>query len=167
MNIKIQRVIFDILTIITFIAIFIFSNQNGEKSGSTSRSFTRKIIEILRIDKNLNEIEKEELIANSQYIIRKLAHFTIYTIAGINIYGFVNTYNIKKSNKLIITILIGILYAISDEMHQMFSGGRTPAVKDVCIDTIGVMFGICTFIAIDKIIKACQKISKNANNLFT
>lgn len=84
MNIKIQRVIFDILTIITFIAIFIFSNQNGEKSGSTSRSFTRKIIEILRIDKNLNEIEKEELIANSQYIIRKLAHFTIYTIAGIN-----------------------------------------------------------------------------------
>lgn len=160
MNIKIQRVIFAILTIITFVAIFIFSNQNGEKSGSTSRTFTRKIVEIFRIDKNLNEIEKEELIANSQYIIRKLAHFTIYTIAGINIYGFINTYNIKKSNKIISTFLIGVIYAISDEAHQMFSGGRTPAVKDVCIDTLGVMIGICIFIVVNKIIKCCKEISR-------
>lgn len=160
MNIKIQRVIFAILTIITFVAIFIFSNQNGEKSGSTSRMFTRKIVEILRIDKNLNETEKEELIENAQYIIRKLAHFTIYTIAGINIYGFISTYSISKKNKIVSTILIGIVYAISDEVHQMFSGGRTPAIKDVCIDTLGVMFGICIFMVINKMIKCCQRISK-------
>ncbi len=160
MNIKIQRIIFAILTIMTFIAIFIFSNQNGEKSGSTSRTFTRKIVEILQIDKNLNEIEKEELIANSQYIIRKLAHFTIYAIAGINIYGFINTYNIKKSKKIISTFLIGVIYATSDEIHQMFSGGRTPAIKDVCIDTLGVVFGIGVFIVINKIVKCCQEINK-------
>ena len=100
MSIKIQRIIFAVLTIATFITIFTFSNQNGDESGSTSREFTRKIIEILQIDKNLNEYEKENLIENSQFIIRKLAHFTIYTIAGINIYGFVNTYNIKRKNKI-------------------------------------------------------------------
>lgn len=58
MNLKIQRIILAILSISTFITIFIFSNQNGDKSGYTSRNFTRKVIEILQIDKNLSETEK-------------------------------------------------------------------------------------------------------------
>lgn len=153
MNLKIQRIIFAILTIATFVTIFILSSQNGDESGSTSRGFTKKIIEILQLDKNLSEIEKENLIENSQFFIRKLAHFTIYTIAGINIYGFVNTYDTKKKNKILVTLLVGIVYAISDEIHQMFSGDRTPAIRDVFIDSCGVLFGICIFLAIDKIIK--------------
>ena len=153
MKLKIQRIIFAILTIVTFVTIFIFSSQNGEKSSSTSRGFTKKIIEILQLDKNLSENEKENLIENSQFVIRKLAHFTIYTIAGINIYGFVNTYEIKKKNKILGALILGIIYAISDEIHQMFSGYRTPAIRDVFIDSCGVIFGICIFLAIDKIIK--------------
>lgn len=153
MNLKIQRIIFGILTAITFITIFIFSNQNGEKSGSVSRDFTKKVIEILHIDKNLNEIEKENLIENSQFIVRKLAHFTIYTIAGINLYGFINTYNIKNKYKMIGALLVGIIYATSDEIHQMFSEGRTPAVMDVFIDSCGVLFGINMFLITNKIIK--------------
>lgn len=153
MNLKIQRIIFGILTAITFITIFIFSNQNGEKSGSVSRDFTKKVIEILHIDKNLNEIEKEKLIENSQFIVRKLAHFTIYTIAGINLYGFINTYKIKNKSKIIGVLLVGIIYATSDEIHQMFSGERTPAVMDVFIDSCGVLFGINMFLITNKIIK--------------
>lgn len=153
MNLKIQRIIFGILTVITFITIFIFSNENGEKSGSVSRDFTKKVIDILHIDKNLNEIEKENLIENSQFIVRKLAHFTIYTIAGINLYGFINTYNIKNKYKMIGALLVGIIYATSDEIHQMFSGGRTPAVMDIFIDSCGVLFGINMFLITNKIIK--------------
>lgn len=153
MNLKIQRIFFAILTIVTFVTIFAFSNQNGEKSGSTSRGFTKKIIEILQLDKNLSESEKENLIENSQFFIRKLAHFTIYTIAGINIFGFVNTFDMKKRNKILCALLVGIIYAMSDEIHQMFSGDRTPAIRDVFIDSCGVLFGICIFLVIDKIIK--------------
>lgn len=159
MSIKIQRIIFAVLTISTFITIFTFSNQNGDESGSTSREFTRKIIEILQIDKNLNEYEKEKLIENSQFIIRKLAHFTIYTIAGINIYGFVNTYNIKRKNKILSTLLVGVAYATSDEIHQMFLENRTPAIRDIMIDSCGVLFGIAIFLILDKIMKA----TKNKN----
>lgn len=153
MNLKIQRIIFAILTIATFVTIFIFSSQNGDESGSTSRNFTRKVIEILQIDKYLNESEKENLIENSQFIIRKLAHFTIYTIAGINMMGFINTYNIKKKNKIISILLVGVIYAISDEFHQMFSGGRTPAIKDIFIDSFGVLIGICVFMQLNKIVR--------------
>lgn len=163
MNLKIQRIIFAILTIATFVTIFIFSSQNGDKSGSTSRNFTRKVIEILQIDKYLNESEKENLIENSQFIIRKLAHFTIYTIAGINMMGFINTYNLKKKNKIISVLLVGVIYAISDEFHQMFSGGRMPAIKDILIDSFGVLIGICVFIQLNKIVrKKSNKIRINS-----
>lgn len=153
MNLKTQRIIFAVLTIATFVTIFIFSSQKGDESGSTSRNFTRKVIEILQIDKHLNESEKENLIENSQFIIRKLAHFTIYTIAGINIFGFVNTFDMKKKNKILCALLVGIMYAISDEIHQMFSGDRMPAIRDVFIDSCGALFGICIFLVINKIIK--------------
>lgn len=162
MNLKLQRIIFAILTIATFVTIFIFSNQNGDESGSTSRGFTEKIIEILKIDKNLNESEKEKLIEDSQFIIRKLAHFTIYTIAGINIYGFVNTFDAIKKNKIVVALLVGVAYAISDEIHQMFSGDRTPAIRDIIIDSCGVLFGICIFLVLNKIIKIIR--NKNGDN---
>lgn len=153
MNIKIQRIIFAILTISTFVTIFIFSSQNGEVSGSTSRGFTKKVIEILRLDRNLSESEKEELIENSQFVIRKLAHFTIYTIAGINIFGFFNTFDVKKKNKILYALFTGSVYAMSDEIHQMFSVERTPAIRDVIIDSCGVMFGIGIFLLVKKVIK--------------
>lgn len=160
MNLKKQRIIFAILTIATFITIFIFSSQNGNLSGTTSRGFTRKIVEILRIDKNLSETEKENLIENSQFIIRKLAHFTIYTIAGINIFGFFNTFDMKMKNKIICALFTGAVYAMTDEFHQMFSGERTASIRDVCIDSCGVLFGICIFIIFHKIIK----VRKNVTN---
>ncbi len=154
MNLKIKRILFGILTIITCIIIFIFSSQNGEKSGLTSRGFVRKIVEITGITNDLNEEEKEEVIENCQFVVRKLAHFSIYTILGINILGFVNTYkNLKLQSRIEITLFSGFLYAVSDEFHQMFSGGRTASPKDVCIDTLGVLFGIGIFLLIKKLIK--------------
>ncbi len=156
MNIKIQRIIFAILTLATFVTIFIFSNQNGNLSGSTSRGFTKKIIEILRIDRNLSECEKENLIESCQYIIRKTAHFSIYAIAGINIFGFFNTFDMKMKNKIICALFTGAVYAMTDEFHQMFSGERTASIRDVCIDSCGVFFGVLIFIFVKKILKSIK-----------
>lgn len=152
MKVKKARFIFFILTIATFITIFIFSNQNGEESGETSRGFTKIIIEVLPIAKDLDEGRKAELIENAQTVVRKLAHFSIYTVLGINLMGFINTYDkLKQKDKILITILVGSIYAVSDEFHQMFSGGRTPAVGDVCIDALGVLFGLMIYSLFNKV----------------
>lgn len=156
MKLQVQRIIYAILTIATFITIFIFSGQNGEISSKTSRGFTEKIINLLPISKNWNENEKQEIVEKSQTVIRKLAHFTIYTIAGIWMMAFANTYdNATLKQKIIIVIAIGMLYAISDEFHQMFSDGRTPLIKDVGIDTLGVTFGSIISTIIFKIHCTC------------
>ena len=38
--------------------------------------------------------------------------------------------------------MIGTLYAGTDELHQYFNGTRTPSLRDVGIDSAGVLFGI-------------------------
>ena len=37
--------------------------------------------------------------------------------------------------------ITGTLYAASDEFHQMFTGERSPQVRDVCIDSSGAAVG--------------------------
>ena len=158
MKLKIRRIIFAILTIATCIIIFIFSGQDGEKSGLTSRGFVRQIIEITGVTDNLNETEKENLIENCQFAVRKLAHFSIYTILGINAIGFISTYGkIRRKKQIWVTLLFGCLYATSDEFHQMFSDGRTASPRDVCIDTLGVLFGIGIYLLVKKIISTTKE----------
>ena len=74
--------------------------------------------------------------------VRKLAHFSIYAFAGIWEFLFLNTFNIKDEKKIVIGTIIGLLYAISDEIHQGFSPGRSPKIIDVIIDLEGNVFGI-------------------------
>jgi len=45
-----------------------------------------------------------------------------------------------KHKKLIfLAILISILYAISDEVHQLFVPGRNGSINDILLDTIGIL----------------------------
>ena len=73
----------------------------------------------------------------------------------------VNTYNLKLTNKIAITSITGIIYAISDEIHQSFIPGRSPQVTDVLLDTMGVILGILWVILVIKIkeknVETCQK----------
>ena len=59
--------------------------------------------------------------------------------------------------------MLGISYAISDEIHQSFTPGRGPKITDVFIDSLGVFFGIIVILLIVEIIniknKKCQKMS--------
>lgn len=108
--------------------MFGFSNQNGEQSGTISR----KIVEFL-----FNGAENKDVL---EHIVRKVAHFSLYAVGGFFIYGFTNTFSISTKKKIIITIVVGALYAVSDELHQMFIRGRSGQATDVLIDTCGVIF---------------------------
>lgn len=44
-----------------------------------------------------------------------------------------------RTRAIIIAATISILYAMSDEWHQTFVPGRSPAVQDVLIDTAGIL----------------------------
>ena len=140
--------------------IFSFSSQNAEKSLSVSGKVAEKIIEIQPKYKNITEQKKTELVELYQHPVRKMAHFTIYTLLGVAIMAFICTYDLKNKNRIIISIVLGAVYAASDEIHQTFIEGRSGQITDVLLDTFGVFVGIMIVIGIWKMCKKWQKVEK-------
>ena len=150
---KLKQIIYLSLVLIWMSTIFMFSNQTGGESQGLSQKVTKVIVEIITYNQDIEEVEKLELIENTDYFIRKLAHFSIYTLGGILIYNYINTYNLSKKNVILISILIGVTYAITDEMHQYFTSGRSARIFDVLIDSCGVVAGITIVNITKKLIK--------------
>ena len=161
---RIFRIITIILLILTFIAIFNFSNQDGQTSGGLSRKVARKIVDVFPYTKNLSEKTKNKIVEKTQPIIRKGAHLSIYTLVGIFIMSFISTYKIHLKYKFLISILVGLVYASSDEIHQSFIPGRTASIIDVGIDTLGVTLGIILVLIIISVYKALTE-KKATNNI--
>lgn len=157
---NIERIILLILLLGTFSIIFGFSSQDGEKSGSISKKITEEIVKRIPQIQEKEQEERELITQITEKVIRKLAHFSIYTVVGILLMALVSTYQIKEKNKIIISIIIGITYACSDEIHQSFIPGRSPMITDVIIDTMGVILGILLILLGKVIIKKYRKNSE-------
>lgn len=155
------RIISMLLLLITFFIIFGFSAQNGEESGSLSNKVTTIFVNNFPYTKNLSIETKEKLIEHGEPIVRKLAHFSIYTVVGMCIMAFVCTFPLKLRTRLGSSLLVGLIYAISDEFHQSFVPGRGPSWRDVCIDTAGVFAGILIILAIVSIYIALRGDNKS------
>lgn len=151
---NIRKVLSTVLVIIWMLTIFYFSHQQGTGSSSTSKKVTEAIVNILDIKKEMTEENKEEIVKIIEPIIRKLAHYTLYMLGGILIINAINAY-IKEDIKIIMcSSLIGVIYAVSDELHQLFINGRSGKIIDVVIDSIGIFTGIAMYLVVKKIIEA-------------
>ena len=100
---------------------------------------------------------KYEYSANVQKIVRKNAHYFLYMIGGVILSVFFCVNSIKRVNKnksnekeiaiikkdktIFYAIIVGIIYAFTDEFHQKFVPGRTSSLKDVLVDSLGVITG--------------------------
>ena len=161
MKIKILRAILIILLLGIFYIIFGFSGQEGEKSGSISWQITEAVTKNIKQIQTLEETQKEITLKKIEHIIRKLAHFSLYTVVGILMMSLMSTYNIEQIKRYGVSLGVGMIYAISDEIHQSFIPDRTPAVGDVFIDTCGVIFGIILVRVVMLIILKVKNTNKN------
>lgn len=141
-NLIFKRILFLVMLAATFYVIFNFSAQDGELSGSVSRKVTTFIVEMLSKVKNMDVNLKFHYITKLEPIVRKLAHFSIYTVVGFSVMGFMCTFDIRNVFKFIASMGIGVTYAITDEFHQSFTPGRSARLFDVGIDSFGVLTGI-------------------------
>lgn len=152
---KLNRIFFT-LTILWMIVIFIFSSQSGDTSANLSGGITEAIVSTIIPNYDSYSPDKQlHILENTNFIIRKAAHFTEYAILGIfscltlltyacNKNILYKTDNIKKImfNIIFASLIFSALYAISDEIHQGFSKNRSPAIADVLLDSSGALFGI-------------------------
>ena len=118
--------------------IFIFVMSSFDATSSSNQS--NFIVDIITSIINIKDIELLSL------IIRKLAHFIEYFILGILVINFITRYD----KKIIIAILLCIIYATSDEIHQIFVPGRSCQIIDIMIDSLGSIMGIYLYKLITK-----------------
>ena len=79
-------------------------------------------------------------------LVRKLAHISEYCILGILLANVLNNRSsLARKWQIICAIVLGVIYAAGDELHQSFVPSRTPSPFDVLIDTIGLVSGIVAF----------------------
>ena len=69
----------------------------------------------------------------------KIAHFCEYFIFGLLIANMFWRVNKPFPYIMITTSLIGTIYGILDELHQLFIPGRTTDVFDMTADALGVI----------------------------
>ena len=135
-----------LLVIIWMLFIFIMSSSNSTQSDNQSGF-------IVNIISNILNIENTDTL---NFIIRKTAHFTEYFILGLLTHNMIHNYN----KKTYISIIICILYAISDELHQLITPGRSCQILDILIDSSGSILGIYLLFIYFKIKNSNKSIKK-------
>lgn len=134
-----------LVLLITWMAIiFNFSNDNGTESTKKSDLVITKIYQVIT-NAEPSKKQLQNIIDKYVYPIRKLAHFTEYAVLGILLVNFINEFKILSIKVIIISVILCMLYAISDEIHQLFSAGRSARILDVFIDTLGSSTGIIIY----------------------
>lgn len=122
--------------------IFCFSSQSAEDSSALSTSFTKQVLNTLPIVRSLSPVQREKTVNNLHNFIRKAAHFGIYAVLGLLVFSLCKSYGVSFCTAFWYSFLSCCLYAVSDELHQLFSAGRGCRAIDVVIDTAGAVVGI-------------------------
>lgn len=150
-----KRIIFTILILLNCITIFYFSNQIADNSGKQSARVVEIVLKLIPPINNMQEPDRTTVIETVVTpIVRKMAHFSIYTMLGILTMNYMSTIEEKKiSKKAIYALVFCALYAVTDEFHQFFIPGRSAEIRDVCIDSSGALMGILITIAMQKLVR--------------
>ena len=102
-------------------------------SGSFSQSFLTQVLDGLHLSVSPDTLDLLDS------ILRKLAHLTEYAILGLLLYGCLGRKDGFRWRPRLASwcVVAASAYALTDELHQVFSPGRHPSLIDCGIDAIG------------------------------
>ncbi len=151
MGLWLKRIVFTVLTIIIMLMSFSFSSQSAPSSGKLSKGIIARGVELSAFDDVSYHI-KADIIKGGDNLVRKAAHFTEYAMLSVSVYFMLLSWSKIRDKKLyFFTVLICFAYALTDEVHQLFSAGRAMRFFDIFIDTTGAVFA-CVIIALIKLL---------------
>lgn len=142
------------------IVMFLFSSQPAVESTEVSVSVSYRIVKVadgvFRL--GMDEGELQKFAEGLDHPVRKAAHMTEYAILGLLSFAFYGGFGVCGKKWYLAALLTALVYAATDEFHQLFVPGRSGQLKDVCIDTAGAALGLIILYFIRKIArKHCEK----------
>lgn len=137
------NIIFLVLTLLWMLVIFLYSAKTAEESEGQSMAVGMRVGSILHADfETWSEEAKLEFAQIYDKPIRKFAHMAEYAVLGLLLVGVVVPGSESKKKILFIAWLIAVVYACTDEVHQLLVPGRYGSIIDVGIDAIGAAIGV-------------------------
>ncbi|MCD7727197.1 MAG: VanZ family protein [Ruminococcus sp.] len=142
-----------ILTLLWLCVIFRFSAMPAQQSSEQSSFIISVLNSLFNLDLSSGEIIQKFSIAQSiDFFVRKTAHFTEYAILGVLSFLSFSELGRRQARRRMFqfsaSLIFCLLYAASDETHQLFVSGRSAAVRDVLIDFLGSVAGVAVILLV-------------------
>ena len=124
--------------------IFNFSAQNGDLSGQLSGTVTTDLVELCDdlFDQGWTTQQILHYADILEHYVRKAAHVTEYFLLAVTVAFPLYVYRLRGWRLVLSAGFFCMGFACLDEWHQSFVPGRSPAFRDVLIDTAGSLAGI-------------------------
>ena len=123
--------------------IFFLSAQPAQDSSALSGQAIRAVVAFFQPDFfDLSKAQQAKIIASYQNVVRKFAHGLVYMVLGMLTMAALIPYSARTRKKVVIALLLCAAYAMTDEFHQLFVGGRSGEIRDVVVDICGAAAGI-------------------------
>lgn len=125
--------------IVVMAIIFLFSSQNVVETNKTSDIIKKPIENVIKSKSGMDNTKEELSKKKSEDLalgVRKFAHMFLFGILAVFVLLSAKSYGYTGFKAVIITFIVCMLYACSDEWHQGFVQGRNSNVNDVFIDLI-------------------------------
>ena len=139
---------FLVASIVSAGIIFWFSAQKGVDSQAMSDPLTLHVAKILRPNyTRLPKAAQQSYLEMLSTIIRKNGHFCEFALLGFNLMGTMRFFYpaLTGGGCRLRAMGVAVLYAASDELHQLFVSERSALVLDVLIDSAGSLAGTLFF----------------------
>lgn len=135
---KLKLAIYAAITILIMAAIFFMSSQNAGRSSMLSEGFLNTWIGRI-LARILPDITGKGIFND----IRKYAHLFEYFCLGISTaLFFLELMRGQTVRPVVFSVVSSLLYACTDEWHQLYVPGRAGRISDVGIDLIGIVLGV-------------------------
>lgn len=146
---------------ILLITVFWFSSNDSEDSSNQSKVVVKFIKASVLPDLNTLVSKKDDRIVNKvlSHVVRKTTHFSIYALMGICSFGalwFIG----RKKLRFFTALTFCFIYAVTDEIHQVFVPGRSGELTDVIIDTSGSLLGVSLALMVVLAVIGAKTLSK-------
>jgi len=140
---RISQGILWLLVLIWLAVIFSFSASTAPESNAQSGKIIRIGAELMVPEfKELSLPEQEAFIAQWQHIVRKSAHGLAYCVLGLLSSLAVLQQSWPRKKHIGIALAVPYVYAVLDEIHQLFVSGRAFMFTDIGIDIAAASIGV-------------------------
>lgn len=92
--------------------------------------------------KSVISIESRGLEAFVEFIIRKSAHVFVFFVLALLVFRLLKLLSLKLHWQTILSLIVIVIFAVSDEYRHLLDPNRSGLVEDVMVDIVGGVLGI-------------------------